>query len=394
MIKPPLQLTRVFIVAALLFATVVSPFLAPTASAAQITARSLTLVEGANDLNGGSRPGGVVNHQFTFSVPSSTNVGSVRLQYCTEAGNGACVMPEGLVTTSATLGSNTGAISGLTLVNTTNGTPYLTRTAASVTPGSVTIRLNSVTNPNVTTPSPKPNYTFFVRIATFTSTDTTGSPIDTGTVAASTANPINLTGTMPESLVFCTGANIDTNATGGVGTTGDGKVPDCTTATAGNITFSPALFSPQGTSFATSQMSASTNAGTGYTITVNGSTLTSGSNTINALATPTASTPSTSQFGMNLVNNATPDVGYDVDEPSNELLLRGKPQPDYNTADQFTYVDGAVVAKSDHLNTGYATNPLPTDAQIFTASYIVNVPGSQPAGDYTSTLTYICTPTF
>lgn len=32
--------------------------------------------------------------------------------------------------------------------------------------------------------------------------------------------------------------------------------------------------------------------------------------------------------------------------------------------------------------------------QIFTVSYIVNVPGSQPAGNYTTTLTYICTPTF
>ena len=48
--------------------------------------------------------------------------------------------------------------------------------------------------------------TFFVRISTFNSFDATGSPIDRGTVAASTADPIELSGVMPESLVFCTGA--------------------------------------------------------------------------------------------------------------------------------------------------------------------------------------------
>jgi len=37
---------------------------------------------------------------------------------------------------------------------------------------------------------------------------------------------------------------------------------------------------------------------------------------------------------------------------------------------------------------------VPSNANLFTNSYIVNVAGSQAAGLYTSTMTYICTATF
>jgi len=284
-------------------------------------------------------------------------------------------MPTGLVTTAATLGSNTGAISGLSLVNTTNGAPYLTRAAASVTPGSVTIRLDSVTNPTAA------NTTFFVRISTFATTNATGGTTDTGVVTASTANPIVLTGIMPESLIFCTGGTVVTT----------GGVPDCTTATSGSISFNQE-FSPTNTATATSQMAASTNASSGYAITVNGPTLTSGANTIAGMAVAGVGVRSTAQFGLNLKANttttSTPAVGTEVAPAPNGTNLRGQASTGYNTVDQFKFVTGDNVAKSDNVAPG------PTDAQIFTVSYIVNVPGSQTAGTYTTTLTYICTPTF
>ena len=94
---------------------------------------------------------------------------------------------------------------------------------------------------------------------------------------------------MPESLVFCTGATISTT----------GGVPDCTTATAGSVNFNQ-LFSPTDTATATSQMVASTNAGAGYAITVNGSTLMSGTNQINGIVTAAMGIRGTSQFGLNL----------------------------------------------------------------------------------------------
>lgn len=334
----------------------------------------MTLVAGASD--GGSKPSGVVNHKFDFTVPSNTTVGSMQFKYCTTA-SGTCTMPVGLVTTAATLSSQSGA-TGFTIVNTTNGTPYLTRTAATIgtsSPTALSYQLNTITNPSAT------NTSFFVRIASYASTDTTGGTTDTGTVTASTANPIVLTGIMPESLIFCTGATVVTTA----------GIPDCTTATSGAISFNQ-LFSPVDTATATSQMAASTNAANGYNITIAGPTLTSGGNTIPAMGTAGVGVRGSGQFGMNLKANtttsSTPAVGAEVAAAANGTTLKGQAAANYNTVDTFKFTTGDSVANSANGGAG------PTNSQIYTASYIVNVAGSQPAGTYVSTLTYVCTATF
>ena len=370
--------SRLTVASIFLFAIIAQLIPIQSASAAQITTRSLTLV--ANGTTGGSAPSGVVNHAFAFTLPGGSNVGSIKLEYCTTAADSTitptCVTPTGVVTTSATLSSQTGA-TGFTMVNTTNGAPYLTRTAASVGAStSVTYQLNTVTNPSAVN-----GETFFVRITTHITANTTGAFTDSGTVAAATSRSINLTGTMPESLVFCAGATVGTTL----------SVPDCSTVTTGAVTFNQ-LFSPTDTATATSQMAASTNAGTGYVITVNGPTLTSGSNTVSGMTTAAAITRGTSQFGLNLklntVATSTVAAGAEVAVASNGTNYRGQAVTGYNTADTFRFVSGNPVA--DSANGG----PGGSDAQIFTVSYVVNVPGSQPAGTYTTTLTYICTPTF
>jgi hypothetical protein len=353
------------------------------ASAAQITVRSLTLQAGVTD--GGSKPSGVVNHFFTFTVPNvgAPSVGSIQFKYCTLAA-GTCTTPAGLSTTSATMGTQSGA-TGFTLNNTTNGSPYITRSAASIGAGTVlTYQLLGVTNPDATdcpANATAPSCTFFVRISTFAATNATGSPIDTGSVNASVNQQIVLTGTMPESLVFCTGGTVTTTS----------GVPDCATATSGAISFNQ-LFSPTDTATATSQMAASTNAGSGYSVTVNGTTLTSGSNTVTAMGSSTTGVRGTSQFGLNLKANttttSTPAIGTAVAPAANGTNYKGQATTGYNTVDNFKFTTADSVADSANGGAGG------TDAQIFTVSYIVNVPGSQPAGTYTTTLTYICTPTF
>jgi hypothetical protein len=198
---------------------------------------------------------------------------------------------------------------------------------------------------------------------------------------------------MPESLVFCTGEHIPLTTIG--------AVPDCANATAGTINFN-SLFSSTAPAYAISQMAASTNAANGYSITVNGLTLKNGGYQINPMgtSTPEAYAIGVSQFGLNLVRNiATPTgtstpFGYVVgspengNNPSNGTNFRGQPTANYGSADLFRFVSGDSVANSAHLVAGG------TDAQIFTVSYIVDVPGSQAAGTYQTTLTYICTPTF
>ena len=374
------SISSLLVVAVLLVATVVQVLLPNSADAAQITSRKLTLQAGSSD--GGSTPGGNVNHSFEFTIPSTTALGSIKFEYCTTAADtGAltCIMPTGLDTTGATLGTVSGAATGFTLNNTTNGVPYIGRASASaITAGTQTVQLLGVVNPTAV------NTTFFVRISTHGSLDGTGAAIDSGTVAASTARPIILSGTMPESLVFCTAEVVPLSL---------GGVPDCAAATDGAIIFDR-LFSPVDTATARSQMSASTNAGSGYAITVNGPTLTSGANTISGMATAGPLALGVSQFGLNVVENtSTLDItaaplGDDVSVASNGTNFRGQAYGDYAVDDQFKFVTGEIIADSGFSALGGS------DAQIFTISYIANVPGSLPAGTYSTTLTYICTPTY
>lgn len=372
------------------FATVASAYVAPSAFASQINTRSLTLQPIGSV--GGSTPGGVVNHAFQFTLPNvgTPNVGSIKFLYCTTAadptGGSACVAPTGMSVTGATLGTQGGATgfsstfggtfsnNDATATSRVNGF-YITRTAASVPLNTIASYLiQNVTNP--TTVSDGVNSgTFFVRISTYTSTNASGVPIDTGTVAASTANQIQLQGIMPESLIFCTGQTVTAN---------------CTAVTTGTILFNQ-LFSPTSTTTATSQMAASTNAQGGYVITVNGPTLTSGSNPIPAIGnTAAASSIGSGQFGMNLKLNTTPAVGAEVTPVSDGTSTRGQAKAGFASVNSYKFQPATAdtVAASDSGGAG-ATN-----SQVYTVSYIVNVSGNQAPGTYTTTLTYVCTPTF
>jgi hypothetical protein len=162
--------------------------------------------------------------------------------------------------------------------------------------------------------------------------------------------------------VFCVGTSIGS---------------DCTSIAGSTIDFGD--FSPTATRSGTSVMQAQTNAANGYSITVNGTTLSSGVNTIPALAAQTASTLGVSQFGMNLRANTTPAVGADPTGAGT-----GTYTANYGTANSYRFVSGDSVAQG----------AVPTNANTFTSSYIVNIGGAQAAGVYTATMTYICTASF
>lgn len=380
-----IKISRILIAILFLAATVLQVIPQQNVGAAAIYNRSLTLVAGA--LDGGSKSGGTVTHRFDFTLPTGGSVGSIKFEYCTTAADSlaspTCVAPTGLDTSGATL-TNESGITSMTMV--ASGTSfYLTRapggTFALGSNTTVSYTIGGIINPNYGPTVPDTNKTFFVRISAYTSTDTTGGVLHKGTVTASTAEPIILDGTMPESLVFCTGETIGLTS----------SVPDCSTATDGTITFNQ-LFSPITTASATSQMAASTNAGSGYVITVNGPTLTSGTNTIAALGTADISRHGNSQFGLNLKANTVDTVatGLEISPASNGTNYRGWaiPSSGYDVVDTFKFTTGDAVANSGNASLGG------TDAQIYTVTYIANVPGSLPAGNYSTTLTYICTPTF
>lgn len=304
---------------------------------------------------GSSGPGVATSYVIAATTATTDVVGSMSFEFCDSA-VGTCNLPAGVVTTGATLTAQSGAV-GFSLDATANGRPYLTRSAANVnasTPLSYT--LTNITNPSGT------NTSYYVRITTYQASDGVTGVVDNGTIALSTAEPVQLTGVTPEILVFCVGTSITSN---------------CTTIAGNSIDFGD--FSPTATRTGTSVMQAQTNASGGYAITVNGSTLASGVNTIPALASQSASTIGTSQFGMNLRSNASPVVGS---EPSGGGL--GSVAASYNTPNQWRYVTGDIVASA----------PAPTNANTYTSSYMVNIGGAQAAGVYTATMTYICTASF
>lgn len=400
------QLLRLIGALTLIGVISIQTLLLPSAYAAtgQITLRSLTLQ--ANGLNGGSAPGALVTHLFGFTLPTAGDVGSIKFEYCTTAadvGAAVCQPPLNMDATAATLTGGSG-IAGMTVLSTTANSVILTHGASPITLGAntaATFQLTGVKNPlakKADLVTDEPNYTYFVRITNYLSLDGTGTPIDKGTVTASTASPIILTGTMPESLVFCTGETIPFKLDGGGAPT---TIPDCANATAGTIKFDQ-LFDPTMTATSTSQMAASTNASNGYVITVNGTTLMSGGNIINAITAAGGDFPVTgsSQFGINLKLNDTTYIphalGAEITPVSIDSVgsnLRGEAFTDYNTVNKFRYVSGDPVADSGYTAAGPGSR-IASDGQIYTVSYIANVPGSQPAGDYSTTLTYICTPSY
>jgi hypothetical protein len=357
------------------------------ANAAQITSRSLQLEANSSALTNkkptGSAPSvtghaddtGKANHHFKFTVTTTSGIRSIGFQYCTTA-TGTCTAPTDLTASGGSLGTTVG-LAGSPTYNSAVSAPYVSFTA-DPSASTIEVTLNAVYNPSVT------NQTFFTRITTYTSSNATTGSTDSGVVAASTSNAIVLTGTMPEYIQFCTGATVTAN---------------CGSVTAGSVTFNQE-FSPSDTSTATSQMAASTNAASGYIITVTGTTLTSGSNSIpqvGGTATAIAGARGTSKFGLNLVANTTtasnPAIGAAISPASNGTNLRANPSANFDTADSYALNlnSATAIAKSDQSSPG---TPAPTDSQVYTVSYFVNVSGSQAPGTYVATLNFVCTATF
>lgn len=322
-------------------------------SAAQITSRSLTL---SNSAGGGSG----VTYTFNFTVPSSTVLQSMQAQICTTA-SGACSTPSGFVNSSSTLASqptNLGDASGWTVNTSTAGSLRISKSGNSAAPtGSQTVVFGNVTNPTAQ------NTTFFARITTYSDAAWT-TAVDAGTVASSTAQQISVSATVDETLTFCTG-------TSGITTS------SCAGATGSSVSLG--TLTPSSTGSGTSQIGVGTNGTTGYTITVNGATLTSGGNTISALASQTASSTGTEQFGLNLRDNATPNIGTDPDGSGT-----GNPSSNYNTVDQYRFVTSDTIASKNAAE----------DFRRFHVSYIANIGTATEAGTYSATMTYIATATF
>ena len=90
-----------------------------------------------------------------------------------------------------------------------------------------------------------------------------------------------------------------------------------------------------------------------------------------------SSTPGTEQFGINLMHNTVPaNFGADPSPQPNGSFATGVAATGYNTANQYKYHVGDIIAQTPSGSSGWGL----TD---FTISYIANISLLTPAGNYT-----------
>ena len=315
------------------------------AEAADFTSRRLDLSD--------SNPAVIADHELSLDFVTAASVGSLSIEYCATSPLFAiaCIPPTGLNLSTGGLASESGETGFSVDGSSTANVWILTRAASVVTPQNSRYLFTGVTNP--TNPG-----SYFVRIGSYASADGSGPRIDEGGLAFTVQDPVNFTTFVPPVLLFCLGTSIPTNS--------------CSSATGDEIDFGD--FTSNSTAQGTTQMLAATNGVGGYNITLSGTTMTSGNNVIPGLASPTASSQGSSQFGMNLRDNSNPNIGSNVSG-----VGAGTPRPDYNIVNRFKFRDGEVVASS----------AVSTDINRFTSSYIVNISPDQAPGVYSTTLTYI-----
>jgi hypothetical protein len=125
-----------------------------------------------------------------------------------------------------------------------------------------------------------------------------------------------------------------------------------------------------------------TNATGGFLLTYNGATLTAPQGTIVAYGAQASSVAGTEGFGINMKDNATPDIGAEVTQNKGSCSA---PATNYATADKFSYVASTT--------TPLTAQTTPADC-TYTVSYVANISTVTPAGSYSTPITYIASGTF
>jgi hypothetical protein len=87
--------------------------------------------------------------------------------------------------------------------------------------------------------------------------------------------------------------------------------------------------------------------------------------------------PTVEEFGINLVDNATPNIGANAVNVPDNSFADGKIATGYNTADQFKYGVGDIVAQSPATPGNQAVGQT-----NYTLSYIAKRQSFSPAGLY------------
>jgi hypothetical protein len=230
--------------------------------------------------------------------------------------------------------------------------------------------------------------TFYFRVVTYSTTTAANvDSVDFGAMAVSTAKSITTTADVTETLVFIVANNVNSSCSGQT------DIADPNDTTEDLVQLSPSPMSLVSASVGTAQFCVATNAQHGYVVNyedeggylANGTKgFWNGSHEFPAPVSQFASASDTEQFGFNLRDNTTPNVGS---EPDGSGLVADLVNADYGTLDRFSYNDsGSPVV--------LAQKTAPSSSARYTLSYVANVNALTPAGTYQAHQIFICTATF
>ncbi len=345
----------------------------------QMGARSAT----PSTLKGGATN---VTYAITFKVSSTNLIKGTKIEICDSPletttcaasasantnSNGASLLTASLTSyTGTACNTNAVAASGGTGPG-VSGTSRIFSNATGNSPTSAnacTLTIVANNNPSGT------NQKYYLRISNWSDVAASATEYDFGAVALETVSDIVASGNVQESMTFCTGtsgANCAgiSGSTVAVGTTADNILTNGT---------------PSG---AVSLMYIDTNAASGYTITYNAPTLTSGANTIGkptgtqTMAACASGTTNGDCFGINAAVNTDTGLGASA-APTGGVAptITG-----YSTNDAYKFATGTQT---------FATIAAPTATTTFKVSYAAQAGPTTKTGAYTATFTWVATGNF
>lgn len=323
-----------------------------------------------------------VTYSFFFTTSVTTSIKQIGIKVCTTAGawTDTCTVPTGFSPGTPTLDSDNIAGTGRTTSDpNVSGERFriVVTTPASQTTQAMFLNFSGVTN------STTANTTFFVRVRTFSDTGTTEIDYGQAVAATLTSTSLAVTATVDPNLTFTiAGVSSGANLNGGTGnvtvTSAAGTIP-LGTLTAGTE------------AIAAHDVTITTNAGSGYTVTASHSATITGNPPLYSGATNnidtwtgTNTTPTTwSLPGGTSANVNTGFFGYTTEDAT---LCTG-------TAARFTS-GGPKWAGSTTNGEELVCSTAGVSAETTRVGWDVEVNSIQPAGAYIGTVILIATPTY
>lgn len=146
------------------------------------------------------------------------------------------------------------------------------------------------------------------------------------------------------------------------------------------------VLDPSSTGTATDTIKIRSYLSSGYTLYITGAAPSQGEHTLKTLDTscPCTSQPGAEQFGVNLADNTSPNIGAAPIQVPSGVFSFGSVESDYDQSDLFKYHNGDAVASSTKS----------TGETDYTLSMILNISNVTPGGRYSSTFSAVVVPPY